>query len=127
MERLEKAKWKETLLYYLGRRRGYLVEGNSMLPGVESGETVIVNPYVKPEIGDMVLTKHPYKKKVKILKRLAGFSETGSLILIGDNPGESTDSRTFGAVPIESLIGKVICRLNRNDRRKSFSSEVLKP
>ncbi|HET7838120.1 MAG TPA: signal peptidase I [Rectinemataceae bacterium] len=32
----------------------------------------------------------------------------GSLFLLGDNPGESIDSRDYGSVPIESLSGKVL-------------------
>jgi signal peptidase I len=31
-----------------------------------------------------------------------------SLLLLGDNPGESVDSRDYGAVPIEAVSGRVL-------------------
>ena len=108
---LPKAKWKDRILYYLGRRRAFLVEGNSMAPALKSGAVVLIHRHAKIKSGDLVLAKHPYKSSVSILKRVAEIEPDGGLVLIGDNSLESTDSRTFGAVSIESIIGPVICRL----------------
>lgn len=108
---LPEANWKERALYFLGRRRGALVEGNSMLPALKDGDAVLINPSEKIAAGDIVFANHPFKKSVKILKRVKEFDEKGDLFLIGDNASESTDSRTFGAVPLKYLIGKVTCRL----------------
>ena len=108
---LPEANWKERLLYFLGRRRGALVEGNSMLPVLKDGDAVLINPKAKVKTGDIVFANHPFKKSVKILKRVKNFTEKGDLYLVGDNPQESTDSRTFGAVPLKYLIGKATCRL----------------
>lgn len=108
---IAEANWKERILFFLGRRRGFLVEGNSMLPTLKNGDVVLINPNAKLKQGDIALAGHPYKKSTKILKRLKEFTENGDLFLIGDNTGESTDSRSFGAVPLKCLIGKVTCRL----------------
>ena len=108
---IAEASWKERILFFIGRRRGFLVEGNSMLPTLKNGDVVLINPKAKVEQGDIALASHPYKKSVKILKRVKEFTENGDLFLIGDNAEESTDSRTFGAVPLKCLIGKVSCRL----------------
>lgn len=108
---LPEANWKERILFFLGRRQGYLVEGNSMLPALKDGEAVLINPNAKVAAGDIVLANHLYKESVKILKRVKEFNEKGDLFLVGDNPKESTDSRTFGAVPLKYVIGKVTCRL----------------
>lgn len=108
---LDEASWRERFLFFIGRRRGFLVEGNSMLPTLKNGDAVLINPQAKPEIGDIVLACHPFKKSVKILKRVNDFAENGDLILTGDNPDESSDSRAFGAVSVKYLIGKVTCRL----------------
>lgn len=82
-----------------------------MSPTLKSGDAVLIDPNAQAEIGDMVLVNHPYKSSVTILKRVAGIGPDGNLALIGDNATESTDSRTFGTVSIECLLGKVVCRL----------------
>ena len=108
---MTRANWKERILYYFGRRRAFLVAGDSMAPTLKGGDVVLVDPKLKLKIGDLVLAKHPYKSSVSILKRVAEIEPDGGIVLIGDNPTESTDSRTFGAVSIESIIGRVASRL----------------
>ncbi|MDP9074743.1 MAG: S26 family signal peptidase, partial [Actinomycetota bacterium] len=45
------------------------------------------------------------------VKRVAAVdSDRGMLSLLGDNPGASTDSRTFGPVPRHAVIGRVAFR-----------------
>lgn len=82
-----------------------------MTPTLISGEVVLVRNMEKYIVGDIVLADHPYKTSVTVIKRIAHIDSDGALHLIGDNSAESTDSRTFGAVSIESIIGKVVCRL----------------
>ena len=108
---LPEANWKERILFFLGKRRAFLVEGNSMLPALKDGDAVLINANAKVAAGDIILANHLYKESVKILKRVKEFNEKGDLYLVGDNPKESTDSRTFGAVPLKYVIGKVTCRL----------------
>ncbi len=84
-----------------------------MLPTLKNGDVVLVNPQAKLKQGDIVLANHPYKKSVKILKRIKEFTDNGDLFLIGDNAGDSTDSRTFGAVSLKYIIGKVTCHLSK--------------
>ncbi len=111
MENLPEASWKERILFFLGLRKGFLVEGNSMFPALKEGDAVLINRSKKVSEGDIVLAKHPFKESVKILKRVKNFDENGDLFLTGDNGDESTDSRTFGAVPLKYLIGKATSRL----------------
>ena len=111
MKELPHATWKERILFFLGRRIGFRVEGTSMSPALNDGDAVLIKKQAIAAAGDIVLIRHPYKTSVKIIKRLDGFDENGSMILEGDNPAESTDSRTFGAVPIKCLIGRVTCLL----------------
>jgi nickel-type superoxide dismutase maturation protease len=108
---MNEANWNERILFFLGLRKGFLVEGNSMLPELKDGDAVLINRTGKVAEGDIVLAKHPFKKSVKILKRVKNFDAGGNLFLTGDNAGESTDSRTFGAVPLKYLIGKATSRL----------------
>lgn len=82
-----------------------------MSPTLENGDVVLIDKHSEIAEGAIVLADHPYKKSVKILKRLTGFSENGEMILSGDNPDESTDSRTFGSVPLKNFRGVVTSRL----------------
>ena len=110
---LPQANWKEKILFFLGRRRAILVEGDSMLPNLKNGDAVLIYADAKISAGDIVLAKHPFKKSVIILKRLAEIDENGNYFLVGDNLSESTDSRTFGALSAKHILGKAVCRLNK--------------
>lgn len=108
---LRTAGFFEIMLLLIGRRMRFRVEGNSMSPVLKNGDIVLIKPQTKLKQGDIVLASHPYKKNVKILKRIKEFNENGDLFLVGDNADESTDSRTFGAVPLKNVTGKAACRL----------------
>ncbi len=108
---LPEANWKERILFFLGRRRGFMIEGNSMLPTLKNGDAVLINPQAKFETGDIVLANHPFKQSVKILKRIGEISKDGSFLLIGDNKDESSDSRSFGKISASEILGKAVCRL----------------
>lgn len=98
-------------LYFVGQRRAFLVEGDSMLPTLAHGDKVLVRSTVSVAVGDLVLANHPYRSNVKVVKRVDSITEDGRLTLLGDNPAESSDSRVFGTVSIESIVGKVVSKL----------------
>lgn len=108
---LPEANWKDRLLYFLGKRKGLLVKGDSMLPVLKNGDAVLIEPGAKIEPGDIVLARHPFKQSVKILKRISRVTPEGSYLLVGDNLPESSDSRAFGAIQAKDILGKVVCRL----------------
>jgi nickel-type superoxide dismutase maturation protease len=108
---LPEAIWRDRLLYLLGRRRGFLVEGKSMAPALNDGDAVLIDPRAQVSPGDIVLAKHPFKSSVRILKRLAEIGTDGKLTLLGDNREESTDSRSLGRFSRGDILGKVVCRL----------------
>jgi nickel-type superoxide dismutase maturation protease len=108
---MREANWIDRLYLLLGRRETFRVAGDSMRPALEDGDAVMIVPTTVVSPGDIVLAAHPYKQSVKILKRLAAIDDAGRCELVGDNPSESTDSRTFGTVPIECIYGKAVCRL----------------
>ena len=85
-----------------------------MLPLLNPGDEVLINPKVYKKIlpspGDIVIARHPHRPDVRLVKRVASVTANGLCILIGDNPQESTDSRDFGPVPAEKLLGQVTCR-----------------
>lgn len=82
-----------------------------MLTSLAPGDKVLVDAKGYITVGDVVLAEHPYRSDVKIIKRVVEIADNGRLTLSGDNPAESTDSRTFGSVSLESIIGKVSSKL----------------
>lgn len=84
-----------------------------MQPSLKPGDRVLVRRLGRkptPSLGSVVVTWHPQRSKLRLIKRLSRLDSTG-LWLLGDNPAESTDSRQLGAVPTNLLIGEVVGRL----------------
>ena len=108
---LREANWKDRISYAIGKLKAFRVQGDSMLPTLGDGEVVLISQKASVAAGDIVLAKHPYKQSMKMLKRIESIDENGRYSLVGDNPGESTDSRTFGTVAREYIDGKAVCRL----------------
>lgn len=82
-----------------------------MMPTLKNGDEVLVKAVETLQIGDIVAANHPYKQSVVIIKRISKIGEKG-LFLVGDNPFESTDSRSFGEVLQKNVLGKVVCKLD---------------
>lgn len=82
-----------------------------MIPLLKAGDEVLVNPRAyrnhAPCVGDIVVAQRPNRSTVAMIKRVSSKLEDGRIILLGDNPDASTDSRSFGPVPLENIIGKV--------------------
>ncbi len=107
------------MLWLLGRRWRLRVVGYSMAPLLLPGEEVLVNPQVyrgqSPQPGDLVVARHPHRPQLRVIKWVVygvvrhPQGEPG-YFLAGLNPRASTDSRSFGLVPQDHLLGQVICR-----------------
>ena len=93
----------------------YVVEGSSMEPAFRPGDRVLVNRLAyrsrPPRAGEVVVLRDPQRERHVLLKRVAdrsrsdGLAGTGVYVL-GDNAAESRDSRTFGAVAAEQILGR---------------------
>ena len=106
--------WREWILWLLRRRVLRRVTGESMQPTLLPGDLVLVDTqaYVAsmPQPGDIVLAHHPYQKDLSIIKRVAEITPESRLILHSDNPRVGSDSRQFGTISPQRLIGRVTCR-----------------
>lgn len=95
----------------LGRRRLLRIVGSSMAPGLRSGDLAWWEPFrapsLAPPVGSVVLARHPYRRDLRMVKRVARVDADGGIYLLGDSPDESTDSRHFGALPPGHLLGRV--------------------
>lgn len=82
-----------------------------MLPVLAAGDEVLVDPRAyrqqKPQIGDVVIAQRPDRSEIEMVKRVTAVFSNGRYFLTGDNPDASTDSRHFGPVDANHILGKV--------------------
>lgn len=91
----------------LARPVGLLVRrisGESMLPTLRAGQLVLFASGRPLHVGDVVMFRHDNKEKIKRIARL----ESGKVYLLGDNPEASTDSREFGWLGNEVVVGVLV-------------------
>lgn len=84
-----------------------------MAPTLRSGDLVFVDVRAPWAEGDVVAADHPTRTDLSIVKRIEFLDEQGRLFLRSDNDeaGDATDSRTFGPVPGDHVIGRISSRL----------------
>ncbi len=85
-----------------------------MSSAVSPGERVLVNRAAywlwSPRPGDLVVVRDPREPDRLLLKRIDRSVGADRWTVLGDNQGASTDSRAFGPVGRELLVGKVWLR-----------------
>ncbi len=86
------------------------VVGESMTPALEPGDRVIVLGVGRLRTGDLVACVDPRDRELVMVKRVAGRDPGGGYIVLGDNSDASTDSRHFGPIDDNSIIGRLIYR-----------------
>jgi nickel-type superoxide dismutase maturation protease len=81
-----------------------------MEPALRAGDWLVVAPLAgAPAPGEIVLARDPREPERLVLKRVAAVKH-GRCTLLGDRPEASTDSRVFGPVPLEDVIGRAVFR-----------------
>lgn len=85
----------------------FTVYGSSMVPSLQPGQDILsLNWFYKPEVGDTVIIKQDGREMVKRVTKIDG----RQILVRGDNTEESTDSRHFGPINVDQIVGKVIYR-----------------
>ena len=110
-QQLPQAGWQELILWILRRRQRLQVTGNSMLPYLQPGNVVFINRaayrHRLPTPGDIVVARHPSERGVRIIKRVESVTPEGDCFVVSDNSIEGTDSRAFGTIAADKIIGRV--------------------
>jgi signal peptidase I len=99
-----------------------LAQGESMTPAIKSGAVLVVSRlryglrlpgmgrylvrWAQPETGEVLVFYTPLGELA--VKRCAGLAESGDFIAQGDNSLQSYDSRSYGPVPVDNIIGKAL-------------------
>jgi nickel-type superoxide dismutase maturation protease len=96
--------------------RRVAVHGDSMRPALEAGDRLVVSGLLRPRPGDVVAVVDPRQEERVMVKRVASVDD-GGITVVGDNPEASTDSRTFGPVDSDLVLGRVIYRYWPEERR----------
>lgn len=91
----------------------YCVRGASMQPTFRDGDFLIVDRAAfrrrTPRPGEIVIATDPRDPARTVVKRAASVTAS-TVTLLGDNAAHSTDSRTYGPVPHDSILGRVLLR-----------------
>ncbi len=96
-----------------GRIRRVEVVGGSMAPALVPGDRLVVvgplrRPARWPAPGTVVAVRDPRQPSRMLVKRVASVDPgAATAVVLGDAPGESTDSRTFGPLPLAAYVGAV--------------------
>lgn len=75
-----------------------------MLPTLKPGSIAVAVPWRRYENEDVVIIRHNGLEKIKRIGAVQG----AHYDVRGDNPSQSTDSRQFGLIEGQSILGKVI-------------------
>ena len=89
------------------RPRRVVVEGRSMEPTLAPGDRLLVVRARALHPGDVVAVRDPTEARRVLVKRISAVLED-EIVVRGDNPGASTDSRSFGPVPAGAVLGRVV-------------------
>jgi nickel-type superoxide dismutase maturation protease len=115
------------LAFFLARRA--TVRGWSMAPALLPGDRLLFDRLAytrsRPRVGDIVLVAHPLRPGLHMVKRLGGLPgdclaghvlEHGQYWVEGDDPDHSTDSREFGPVRRQDILGRAWVRYSPPER-----------
>jgi nickel-type superoxide dismutase maturation protease len=93
------------------RWRRVSVRGTSMTPTLEPADRLLVVRWGRPSAGHLVALRDPRDQSRVLVKRVAEIDTRSRVVtVLGDNPAASTDSRVFGAVPFDAVVGRVVYR-----------------
>jgi nickel-type superoxide dismutase maturation protease len=92
------------------------VAGDSMVPALRPGDRLLVLRGRRTRVGDVVAVADPRLPSRILVKRVAGHGP-GGVVLLGDNPSASTDSRVLGPVAPAAIRGRAVYRYFPEERR----------
>jgi nickel-type superoxide dismutase maturation protease len=109
---LRESNSKEIFLWLIRRRQRYRVNGASMQPLLCADDEVLVDRQAyrlqSPQLGDIVILRHPTQAGLEIIKRVIEVHEDGRYRLLGDNPDPAQNSSYLVSPTL--ILGRVTSR-----------------
>ena len=87
-----------------------------MQPALRPGDRLVVACWLRPRVGDVVVVRDPEEHRTFMVKRVEALTAE-RVIVKGDNPWVSRDSRHFGPLPRSLIVGRVVYRYLPAQRR----------
>jgi nickel-type superoxide dismutase maturation protease len=97
--------------------RRFRVFDTSMQPALLPGDRILVLTWAPPRRNDVIVFRDPEARATLTVKRVQALTVDGALIVRGDNPNVSRDSRHFGPVPRALVVGRALYRYLPGSRR----------
>jgi nickel-type superoxide dismutase maturation protease len=110
------AVYTRSLLRFLPIVR-FRVADTSMAPALRPGDRLVVVRWLTVRSGDVIVFRDPEARSTFLVKRVGEMKAGGDVLVRGDNPNVSRDSRHFGPVPRRLIIGRAIYRYLPRERR----------
>ena len=95
-----------------------IVASESMYPTLEKGDVIVVSKlaynifgieYKDPIPDDIIVFN---QNQELLIKRIDKIDDSEGIYVLGDNSLNSTDSRNFGFIKEDSIVGKAIIKFN---------------
>src|SRR5262245_57339136 len=100
--------------------RRFRVQDTSMQPTLRPGDRLLVATWLAPRQGDLVVLRDPDARARYAIKRVEALTERGEVVVRGDNVNVSRDSRHFGPLPRDLIVGRAVYRYLPAPRRGSL-------
>ncbi len=84
-----------------------------MEPALRRGKIIFASPLLSVEKSDIVVARVEGRDVIKRVSR----KTSGGVLLSGDNPRHSRDSRVYGEVSSGSVLGRVLGVRNEQQRK----------
>ena len=98
-----------------------VVRDESMRPTLRPGDRLWVDRrayrYRVPRPGDLVVLRDPADSARWLVKRVAAVGPDGRLTVASDDPSVGRDSRAFGPIAPDAVVGRVYRRYFPAERR----------
>jgi nickel-type superoxide dismutase maturation protease len=90
--------------------RRVVVTGDSMLPALRPGDCLLVSALARVKVGDVVVARRPHVDGLLLVKRVVRREDAGWWLQSDNADAGLDDSRAFGVLPDDCVVGKVLFR-----------------